>query len=52
MHDWMIFWKVTCIVGIAIFYLLVLFLIPFAIKDLMALFRKLSTSKENTSNSK
>ena len=52
MHAWMIFWKVTCIAGIAIFYLLVLFLIPFAIKDLMNLFKKLSLGKGNSDNRK
>jgi hypothetical protein len=51
-HTWMTFWKVTCILGIAGYYLLVLFIIPFAIKDLVNLMRKLSLRKENAGNSK
>ena len=45
METWMIFWKYAYIVGLGLFYLLALFLIPFGIRNIFQLSKKLGNSR-------
>ena len=47
MQAWIIFWKYFCIIGIILFYILVVFILPLGIKDLISLFRDLSHTSSN-----
>ena len=42
MQAWIVFWKYFCLVGMSVFAILFVFLVPFGIKDLMSLFKDLS----------
>ena len=48
MDTWTEFWKYACLFGFAVFYLLVLVIIPLGAIDLMKLFRQLSGKEPKT----
>ena len=41
MEAWVTFWKIVLIVVFSLFYAVVLFVIPFGLRDIFILFRKL-----------
>ncbi len=47
MQVWIVFWKYFCLVGIITFAILFVFLVPFGIKDLIALFKDLSDNRRS-----
>jgi hypothetical protein len=48
MEAWISFWEIICALCFVCFYVLVLFIIPFGAKDILALLRHLKEkSKEN-----
>ena len=47
MQAWIAFWKYFCLIGIIIFYILVTFILPLGIKDLVSLFRDLSKDRRS-----
>lgn len=47
MQAWIAFWKYFCLIGIIIFYILVAFILPLGIKDLVSLFRDLSKNSRS-----
>ena len=47
MDAWITFWKYFCLIGIIIFYILVVFIIPLGIRDIILLFKKLSGDRRD-----
>ena len=46
MDSWINFWQVLLIVGFTLFYGVVLIVIPFGLRDIMALFRELRSKAD------
>jgi hypothetical protein len=46
LDSWINFWQVLLIVGFTLFYGVVLFVIPFGLRDIMALFRELRSKAD------
>ena len=46
METWIAFWKILLIVVFTLFYGVVLFVIPFGMKDMVALFRRLRSQAD------
>ena len=46
MEAWVMFWEIVLILVFALFYVVVLFVIPFGFRDIFALFRKLRDQEE------
>ena len=42
MNGWLAFWKWLCIINVAVYYLLMIVLVPMAIRDMIALVRELN----------
>ena len=52
MQAWITFWKYFCIIGIIVFYILVVIILPLGIKDLISLFRDLSSNRQSQNSDK
>ncbi|NQT87799.1 hypothetical protein HQ560_13605 [bacterium] len=47
MDGWIQFWKIACIVGFSLFYIVVIAIIPLGGRDLLRLFRHLDRGAED-----
>ena len=52
MESWIHFWQILLIVVFTLFYCVVLFIIPFGMKDMLALFRSLKAQAEQNKQNK
>ena len=52
MQAWITFWKYFCLIGIILFYILVVLIIPFGIRDLISMLRGLSCNKNDEEKNK
>lgn len=48
MNEWLIFWKLLCIINVVVYYLMAVILVPMAIRDMIILIRKLNINKNQT----
>ena len=51
MDGWIAFWKIACLVGFSLFYVVVLAVVPLGARDLARLFRHLNRGSEGDTGS-